>query len=100
MLLPTGQRGQLRRVVWPHVRAGSTLALRWAVPDAHAADGTLRVLIDDEERAVVEVPSTDDGWVRWVRIDTPALAGHDARLELTFRSNQRRAAVVGVDATW
>lgn len=100
MLLPTGQRGQLRRVVWPHVRAGSLLALRWAVPDGHPADGTLRVLIDDEERVVIDVPTTDDGWVRWVRIDTPELAGQDARLELTFRSNARRAAVVGVDATW
>ncbi len=100
MLLPTGQRGQMRRVIWPHVRAGSMLALRWAVPDGHPAEGTLRVLIDDEERAVIDVPSTDDGWVRWVRIDTPELTGQDARLELTFRSNQRRAAVVGVDATW
>jgi hypothetical protein len=100
MLLPTGQRGQLRRVVWPHVRAGQVLALRWAVPDAHPADGTLRVLIDDQERSVIEVPSTDDGWVRWVRIDTPELVGRDVRLELTFRANARRPAVVGVDATW
>jgi hypothetical protein len=87
-------------VVWPHVRAGSVLAVRWAVPDGHPADGTLRVLVNDEERASVEVPSTDDGWVRWIRIETPELAGEDARLELTFRSNGRRAGVVGVDATW
>ncbi len=101
-ILPTGARGQPRRVIWPHLRAGGELVVRWAIPDGRRGGGILRVLIDDEERARIELPATPDGWDRYVRIDTLALAGSDARLEISLSAPERThtSSLVGIDAAW
>jgi hypothetical protein len=100
-VLPTGSHGQMRRVVWPSLRAGPELVLRWAIPDGQHGGGTLRVLIDDVERTAIELPRDADGWDRIVRIDTHEIAGHDARLELDLTGpDHHSSALVGIDAAW
>lgn len=100
-VLPTGSHGQMRRVIWPSLRAGRQLILRWAIPDGQRGGGTLRVLVDDVERASIVLPRDPDGWDRFVRIDTSEIAGQDARLELELTGpDHHSAALVGVDAAW
>ena len=100
-LLPTGAQGQTRRVVWPSLRAGPELIVRWAIPDAQHGGGTLRVLVDDIERAAIVLPATADGWDRFVRIDTRELASHEARLELSLTaSDPGVSSLVAIDAAW
>lgn len=101
-VFPTGQHGQLRRVVWPALRAGPELIVRWAVPDGQHAGGTLRVLLNDVERAVIALPLDADGWDRVERIDTMDLLGQDARLEINHigPADRRDASVVAIDAAW
>ncbi len=100
-ILPTGSHGQLRRVVWPTLRAGPELIVRWAIPDGQHGGGTLRVLVNDEERAAIALPTDPDGWDRIVRIDTVPIAGDAARLEISLEGpNYQSAAVVAIDAAW
>lgn len=100
-VLPTGSRGQMRRVIWPSVHAGPELIVRWAIPDGQRGGGTLRVLVNDEERAAIALPTDPDGWDRFERIDTAALAGQDARLEINLTGpDQHSPAVVALDAAW
>ncbi len=98
-LLPTGQRGQTRRVIWPSLRAGPELLIRWAIPDGQRGGGTLRVLVNDVERAAIVMPREPDGWDRIVRIDTTEVWGQDARLEISL-GGTGVASVVGIDAAW
>lgn len=101
-ILPTGRRGQMRRIVWPHLRAGREIVVRWAIPDGQHGGGVLRVLVNDEERARITLPATPDGWDRYERIDTAALAGSDARLEVSLAApdGTHTPSAVGIDAAW
>jgi hypothetical protein len=100
-VLPTGVMGQTRRIVWPTLRAGPELIVRWAVPDGHRGDGELRVLVNDQVRATIHPPLTPDGWDRFERIDTHDVEGQTARLEITFAvPEHQHAALVGIDAAW
>lgn len=101
-ILPTGAHGQTRRVIWPHLRASGELVVRWAIPDGQRGGGVLRVLVNDEERALVTLPAGPDGWDRYLRIDTQAIAGTDARLEISISAPDRGriASAVGIDAAW
>lgn len=100
-ILPTGTHGQMRRVIWPSLRAGPELILRWAIPDGQRGGGTLRVLVDDVERTAIELPHDPDGWDRFVRIDTTEIEGHDARLEINLTGpDHHSSAVVAIDAAW
>lgn len=97
-LLPSGVRGERRRVVWPRVRAGRALTLRWAVPDGHRGTGTLVVRIDDRERARLEVPPEPTGRFETLRIET-ADAADTARLEVELRDTRGQGVVV-LDGSW
>jgi hypothetical protein len=98
LFLPSGVRGERRRVVWPSVRAGRELTLRWAVPDGHRGTGVLVVRVDDRERARVEVPIAPTGRFETLRIDTPDV-GDTARLELELL-DVRGQGVVVLDGLW
>ncbi|MDQ3037802.1 MAG: hypothetical protein M3Y87_35740, partial [Myxococcota bacterium] len=102
MIVPTGRSGQERRVIWPEVRAGRRLVLRWAVPDGMRGDGVLVVRVDDREVASIEVPAHGDGVIEQQAIDTREVAGRTARLELSMRpeGGRRHQATVAVDAIW
>ena len=100
-VLPTGARGQMRRVIWPTLRAGNELIVRWAIPDGQRGGGTLRVLVNDEERSAIPLPLEADGWDRIVEIDTSTIAGQDARLEINLTGPDLHSpALVGIDAAW
>lgn len=100
-VLPTGAHGQTRRVIWPSLRAGPELVVRWAIPDGHTGGGTLRVLVDDVERAAISLPMQPDGWDRFVRIDTTEVWGDEARLEIQLTGQDRvRPSIVAIDAAW
>jgi hypothetical protein len=100
-ILPTGAQGQLRRIVWPSLRAGPELVLRWAIPDGQRGGGTLRVLVDDTERWSTTLPASSDGWDRFERIDTHELSGHDARLEIDLQGTSfGPSSLVAIDAAW
>jgi len=99
MIVPTGRSGQERRVVWPDVRAGRALELRWAVPDGQRGDVVVEVRVDDAVIDTIEIPAQDDGVVHAHRVETPA-AGERARLELRVRPRARRAGAVALDGIW
>lgn len=100
MIVPTGRGGQERRVVWPHVRAGRALDVRWAVPDGQRGDLVLEVLVDDAVVGTIEVPARGDGTVHAERIETPS-AGERARLEVRVRPRAgRHPGAVAIDAIW
>jgi len=101
-IFPTGQRGQMRRVVWPSLRAGPELAIRWAIPDGQRGGGTLHVLVNDVDVQAIEIPVEPDGWDRLVLIPTIEVMGQDARLELnlTGATGHFSPVVIGIDAAW
>jgi hypothetical protein len=96
--VPSGLRGERRRVVWQSVRPGSELLVRWAVPDRHAGGGELIVRVDDREVARVPVPLEPTRRLAELRIPTPDL-GERARLELEV-AGPRRQSVVVLDGNW
>jgi hypothetical protein len=97
-LLPSGVRGERRRVVWPGVRAGRALSLRWAIPDGHRGGGTLVVRVDDRELGRIELPSAPTGVLHEERFETPDV-GSEARLELEL-VDARGQSVVVLDGQW
>ncbi|GAB4111888.1 MAG: hypothetical protein OHK0013_48010 [Sandaracinaceae bacterium] len=96
--VPSGLRGERRRVVWPEARAGRELVLRWAVPDRHTGGGELVVRVDDREVARETLPFEPTGRLRELRIPTPD-AGSTARLEVEV-AGLRRQSVVVMDGEW
>lgn len=102
MVLPTGRSGQERIVRWEDVRAGRALVLRWAVPDDLRGDATLVVRAGERELASIDVPPAGDDRVHEQTIDTAALAGERATLELSLRPREgrRHQATIAVDALW
>jgi hypothetical protein len=96
--VPSGLRGERRRVVWPSARSGQELVLRWAVPERHVGGGELVVRVDDREVARETVPLEPTGRLRELRIPTPDV-GPTARLELEV-TGPRRQSVVVVDGLW
>jgi len=97
-LLPTGVRGERRRVVWSDVRAGRELALRWAIPDGHGGGGTLVVRVDDRELGRVPLPAGPTGTLRELRYETTDV-GETARLELEIEGASRQS-VIAIDGVW
>ncbi len=93
LLLPSGVRGERRRVVWPEVRAGRALSLRWAIPDGHHGGGTLVVRVDDRELGRIALPTTATGVLHEERFETPDVAEH-ARLELELVDARGQSLVV------
>lgn len=98
LFLPSGVRGERRRVVWPSVRAGRELTLRWAVPDGHRGTGVLVVRVDDRERGRVEVPTAPTGRFETLTLDTSDV-GETARLELELIDTRGQGVVV-IDGVW
>ncbi len=98
LLLPSGVRGERRRVVWPSVRAGRELTIRWAIPDGHRGTGVLVVRVDDRERGRVELPIAPTGRFETLRIETSDV-GETARLELEVLDTRGQGVVV-IDGVW
>jgi hypothetical protein len=102
LVVPTGRFGETRRVIWDPVRAGRSLAMRWAVPDGMRGDGVLEVIVDGQVRGALAIPPQPDGSVHEHAIDTSDVAGRDVALELRMRPGEgrRHQAIVAIDAVW
>ncbi|MBN8612293.1 MAG: DUF2029 domain-containing protein [Deltaproteobacteria bacterium] len=98
LLLPSGVRGEPRRVVWPSVRAGRALTLRWAIPDGHRGTGTLVVRVDDREVGRISLPAEPTRVMHEERLETLDV-GDTARLELEL-VEARGQSVVAIQGSW
>ena len=98
LLLPSGVRSERRRVVWPSVRAGRALTLRWAIPDGHRGTGTLIVRVDDREVGRVALPPEPTRVMHEERFETPDV-GETARLELEL-VEARGQSVIAIQGSW
>ncbi len=98
LLLPSGVRGEPRRVVWPSVRAGRALTIGWAIPDGHRGTGTLVVRVDDHEVGRIALPVEPTRALEEVRFETPDV-GDTARLEFEL-IEARGQSVVAIDGVW
>lgn len=98
LLLPSGARGERRRVVWPEARAGRELTVRWVVPDNLRGSGVLIVRVDDRELGRIELSTASQRGFEERRWPTPGL-GDRARLELELR-DARGPSAVALQGEW
>ena len=90
LLIPSGLRGEERRVRWEGLPARGQLSLRWAIPDGASAEGSVHVIVEGEEVDAFTLPDGPTGEVLERRVDTSRFAGQEVSLEVRVRGSERR----------